>query len=328
MKKIEFITLVLLVMAVFSSCSSDSFKIDGNLVNLAGATAHIVFEGDSGVVNEVVQADKNGRFSYEGAATQPALVSICDQKGNPLIMVVAANGDHIKVKGDAQKASDIKVKGNRLNEEWQLFRDEHKAFYTDPNPSRLDAAIEKYVKENPNDMLSTVLLIADYSNYSDRGKVDQMLKSIDVKARPESLTHAFQGVGRKGDNLPRLMTLNLWKHGGKFEEIKLTEGVRILSLWGQPQKDRETLRTKIKGISGDIRVIDILAESDTLRWHQTITGEDWQHYWAPGGPMEQGIQLLGITSLPWFAVTDSTGLVVYSGPDFSEAEKKALDISK
>ena len=172
------------------------------------------------------------------------------------------------------------------------------------------------------------MLIADYSNYTDHGKVDQMLKGIDVKARPESLTHAFQGGGKKGGNLPRLMTLNLWKHGGKFEEIKLTDGIRMLSLWGQPQQDRESLRTKIKEISGDIRVIDILAESDTMRWHQTIAGEDWQHYWAPGGPMEQGIQLLGITSLPWFAVTDSTGLVVYSGPDFGAAKKKALDILK
>ena len=187
------------------------------------------------------------------------------------------------------------------------------------------------MKEHPTDMLSTVLLLADYSNYSDRAKVDKMLKGIDAKARPESLTQAIMDK-KSTANLPRLMTLTLWKHGGTFEEVKLTDAVTFLAMWGLPAKDREALRTGIKDINetadAGIRVIDILTESDTLRWHQTIAGEDWKHYWAPGGPVEQGIQLLGITSLPWYAVTDSTGLVVYSGPNFNDAKKKALDISK
>ena len=180
-------------------------------------------------------------------------------------------------------------------------------------------------------MLSTVLLLADYGNYSDRAKVDKMLKSIDAKARPESLTQAIMDK-KSNANLPRLMTLTLWKHGGTFEEVKLTDAVTFLSMWGLPPKDREALRAGIKDMNesadSDIRIIDILTESDTLRWNQSIMGEDWKHYWAPGGPVEQGIQLLGITSLPWYAVTDSTGLVVYSGPNFADAKKKALDISK
>ena len=73
-----------------------------------------------------------------------------------------------------------------------------------------------------------------------------------------------------------------------------------------------------------MRVIDVLAESDTLRWHQTIAGEEWVHYWAPGGPLEQGVQSLGITTLPWYAVSDSTGLIVYSGPNLNEAMSKVI----
>ena len=331
MKKIQSLSLVLLLLAMLASCTSNSFKIDGNLANLEGSMVRIVFEGDSGLVDELVNADKKGHFTFKGSASQPTLVNVLSHRGKPITMVVAANGDHIKVKGDARKAMDVAIKGNSLNEDWQLFRNEHKAFYTDPNPSRLDAAIEKYVKEHPTDMLSTVLLLADYSNYNDRAKVDKMLKGIDAKARPESLTQAIMDK-KSTANLPRLMTLTLWKHGGTFEEVKLTDAVTFLAMWGLPAKDREALRTGIKDINetadAGIRVIDILTESDTLRWHQTIAGEDWKHYWAPGGPVEQGIQLLGITSLPWYAVTDSTGLVVYSGPNFNDAKKKAQDISK
>ena len=157
-----------------------------------------------------------------------------DARGEPLAMVVAANGDHIKLKGDAGKAKGIKVKGSKVNEEWQLFRDEHKAFYTDPNPGRLDAAIEKYVKEHPADMLSTVLLMADYSDYSDRDKVEKLLKSIEAKARPESLTAAFWELPASATKRqrPRLMNLNLLRHGGGFEQVELTNRISRYHLWG------------------------------------------------------------------------------------------------
>jgi hypothetical protein len=222
------------------------------------------------------------------------------------------------------------VKGNSLNEEWQLFRDEHRAFYADPNPSRLDAAIEKYVREHPSNMLSTVLLVVDYSDFSDHDKVDKLLRGIEIQARPESLTGLLYGneKDRKRAVLPRLMSLTLFKHGGKFEEIKLTDKTSILSLWANPQNSRNALINKLQTLDKGIRIIDVLTESDSLRWHQTIAGDpaDWQHYWAPGGPMEQGIQMLGIKSLPWFAVTDSTGLVVYSGPNCDLASKKASEL--
>ena len=126
------------------------------------------------------------------------------------------------------------------------------------------------------------------------------------------------------------MSLKLWKHKGGFEEISLVNRVAILAMWANPQTNREDWTKMIKGVressSDRINVIDILAESDTLHWHQTIADEDWPHYWAPGGPMEQGINSLGINIMPWYAVTDSTGMVVYSGPNFSAASKKASDI--
>ena len=327
MNRLHFISLLLILTALLASCSSDEFKIDGNIVNLNGEAVRIVFMGDSGIVDELAEVDKKGHFSFKGTSSVPVFVSVLNPRGEAMAMLVATNGDHLKLKGDAGKTADIKTGGNRINKEWQLFRDEHAAFYADPNPSRLDDAIEKYVREHPADMLSTVLLMADYSDYSDQDKVDKMLKSIEIQARPESLTQAFKNDpnGQKRKLLPRLMTLTLWKHGGSFDEIKLTGHTSLISFWANPQTDRMSLINKLKTLDADIHVIDVLAESDTLRWHQTIAADPkgWQHYWAPGGPMEQGIQLLSFNSLPWFAVTDSTGLVTYSGPDITAALQAA-----
>lgn len=327
MKKLS---LFILVMLALVSCNGNRFKIDGNLVNLNGAAVHIIYCADSVVVDEWVDVDKKGHFTFQGVSSQPVVVSLSDQRGELLAQLVAMNGDHLKVAGDAGKSMGVNVKGNRLNDEWQLFRDEHRAFYADPNPSRLDAAIEKYVREHPADVLSTVLLVTDYSDFSDREKIDRLFQGIQEQARPESLAQPINEnkAERKRAHLPRLTSLTLFKHGGNFEEIKLTDKVLVLSMWANPQKDRKALIDQLQTLDKGIRIIDILTESDSLRWHQTITDDpkDWQHYWAPGGPLEQGIQLLGITSLPWFAVTDSTGLVVYSGPSCDIAAKKVSDL--
>ena len=326
MKKIHL--LLLLLAAMLASCSGDSFKIDGTLTHLNGTGLHVIFMADTSMVDEWVDVDEKGKFSFKGQSSQPALVSLFNQRGEVITTVVATNGDHLKVKGDASKALQIKVKGNRLNEEWQLFRDEHAGFYADNNPSRLDAAIEKYVREHPAELLSTVLLLADYSNHSDSEKVGAMLKGINVEARPESLVRLFPDhlLNSRKINLPRLASLTLWKHGGDVEEVKLTDRVTLLALWARPQPQREAIRASLQALlektDGKVHVVDILAEGDTLRWHQTIAVEDWPHYWAPGGPLEQGVQLLGITSMPWYAVTDSTGLVVYSGPRLDVAMNK------
>ena len=323
MKSILHFALVLLLVVAFTSCGGDSFKIDGQLEGLGGPEVRVMFKGDSSTVDMSIPTEKDGHFTLTGCSTRPTLVNICDRQGNPIVMVVATNGDHLKVKGDASKPMAVKVKGNRLNEDWQLFKDEHKAFYTDPNPSRLNAAIEKYVAEHTDDMLSTVLLLADYGDYSDRDKVDAMLKSIEVQARPESLTQPF---ARKNKSpMPRMMSLTLIKHGeGRFEEVKLTGHTSLVCLWAQPQANRANWAGRLQ-LDSRIHIVDILTESDTMQWHKTIAGESWPHYWAPGGPVEQGIQLLGVTSLPWYAVTDSTGLVIYSGPNMDNARQKALD---
>lgn len=325
MRHLQYIFLVLTVLSL-ASCSSDSFKIDGNLVNLDGTAVKVVFRGDSGVVDEWTNLDKKGRFTYEGKASQPSIVTVYNHRGDPLAVMVAVNGDHLKIKGDAGIGKHIKVGGNKVNDDWQLFRDEHAAFYSDPNPSRLDAAIGKYVREHPSDLLSTVLLVVDYSNYSDRAAVDKLLSSIDIKVRPESLTSSLTKTpsGRKSNNLPRLMILTLLKHDGGFEEIKFTGKTSLINLWANPQENRKAVNDKLNKLDQDVTIIDVLTESDTLRWHKTIEGEPWKHYWAPGGPLEPGIQLLGINSMPWYAVIDATGLVAYSGPNLDTAINTAM----
>ena len=69
MKTIQQFSLLLLLAALFASCSSNSFKIDGEFINLKVTSLKVVFLGDSGVVDEWVNVDKMGHFSFSGASS-------------------------------------------------------------------------------------------------------------------------------------------------------------------------------------------------------------------------------------------------------------------
>ena len=325
----------MLLAALVASCSGSGFKIDGDITGLNRNVVKVIYLADSGLVNEWVDLDKKGPFEFKGASAQPTLLNLQDHMGATIAAMVVADGDHLKVKGDAGKAMDVKVKGNRLNEDWQLFRKEHAAFYTDPNPSRLDAAIEKYVKEHPADVLSTVLLMADYSDHTDKARLDALLGSIEASARPESLTRSLPGfaASRKAAIMPRLMSITLFKRGAEFAEVDLTGRVTLINMWTQPQDGRASVVNTIAALTEEagnsMRVIDVLIESDTLRWGKTVADDpaSWQHYWAPGGPLEPGIELFGITAAPWYVVTDSTGLATYNGPSLQAALAGVRDLT-
>ena len=42
------------LLLCLAACSSDKFKIDGNIVNLEDGAVHVVFSADSGVVDQWV----------------------------------------------------------------------------------------------------------------------------------------------------------------------------------------------------------------------------------------------------------------------------------
>ena len=63
---IQHLSLLLLLAMALASCTSDSFKIDGNLIELDGHAVSVVLRGDSALVDEVVEVDKKGNFSFKG----------------------------------------------------------------------------------------------------------------------------------------------------------------------------------------------------------------------------------------------------------------------
>jgi len=337
MKKINvsiYIHLIIFLGALLTtSCTSNSFKLDGSIDQLESPNIRIVFANDSGIVDEYITPQK-GQFSFKAKISAITLVSILDSHNNLLAQAIAEPNSHIKLHGSADKPTSIKISGNDLNEQWQLFRNEHEAFYADPNPSRKDATIEKFIRENPDNLLSTVLLIADYSNLSDNIKVNELLQSIHTEAKPIALTRTYQALikSQQLNNKNRILTsMRLVQLGGKHIELATTGRISLLYFWKQPSNNRthqtQQLKTLTQQTNQQIHIADILIDGDTIRWGNSVKSDSalWQHYWAPLGPLDNSLKPLHITSCPSFAVIDSAGHIAYCGIHIEEACQIAKD---
>ena len=70
MKYLQYLALLLTLTVAMVSCSGDGFKIDGDITNIEGDALRVIFATDSGMVDEWVNIEKNGKFSYRGNVSE------------------------------------------------------------------------------------------------------------------------------------------------------------------------------------------------------------------------------------------------------------------
>ncbi|MDO4511195.1 MAG: hypothetical protein Q4B68_05185 [Bacteroidales bacterium] len=337
MKKSIFYIIILLALVGFvaTSCSR-SFKIEGRVENLGSQNVHMVWATAEGV-KEVRSVASNNYFEFEGMSPAPALVLIYDAQNRMLAHFVMEDGDHMQLRGDATDLLGIEVKGEDVNERWYQFIQQHRSEYQDASRSSLDAAIEKYVKENPSDLLSTLLLVADFSQLNNQQKMKQLLGGIEADAKPEWLLKAYQRlVERRPKSSSKIGSMLLMEDTGDFASINTTTSrSTLLYLWVNSTAHNGEMAT-LKQLSEEIgdtdrlQICDIYIDADTASWrgYTRNDGSTWRHFWAPEGPLNPQLRSLSIASTPLYVVTDSLGNVKYNGPDANAATNTARHLAK
>ena len=324
--KLSVLLLATIVAWLASSCSSDSFKIDGNVEGLGTQNVHIVYQGDNGAVDNIMPTHEN-EIKVKCHSSRLTVVTVMDMRGQIIARFAASNGDHISFTGHIDHLDAIKVSGNDVTDEWMEFREANASLYNrQPNPE-LDAAIEKYVKANPKRVSSTLLLLYDHGNLMDNDKTS-LLSIIDPEARPDYLIASVEWLAKfySTTTMKVLHTLNLCGSSGDFETLVIDSQPSLLYFWGKKNEDRRNVVNEIKALCTDkpqVMVADILLDADTLGWSVTsrTVGATWKHYWVPGGVMDNALKDLRIPTTPYFVATDSTGKIVYRGADLPNAIK-------
>lgn len=310
-----------------ASCSSDEFKVDASIEGLVDEQVRVLYAVSETLTDTWVPAP-HGRLRIKGKAEHPTVLYLLGFNGNLLARAVVDGGDRLTLKAVAGEPYSWQVTGSEVNEMWCDFMRDNKLLYSDKDHSRLDHAIEHYVGEHRDDLLSTVLLANDYSKARDGARVDSLLNLIDVAARPASLVGDMVLLRQPLFSSPvvHLASFRLYDYqSSSYVEQSLHGHWTLLVCWTYVMDERSRLFAQLNELverHPNLMVADVCLEADTLSWRGRVKGDKgaWKsHYWAPAGPVEPSIVALDIAATPHCAVIDTAGVVQYNGNDVARA---------
>lgn len=313
----------------FASCGGGTFTIDGDIKGLGTQNIRIIYVSDNSVKG-MWQPVMDNKFTYTGVSDEPAVVEIYSQQKVLLAHILVENGDKIKISGDLKKPYETKVTGTKENEEWSDFINKNKDILTKGNSTLMDIEIEKFIRDNPKDVVSTLLLMYDYSRLNDIAAVEKLLMKIDKGAKPESLLVRFESA-KDGVDLQKspkqLTSFILYSNADSIETFNPSfSKVSLLYFWNTGSPEKAGVISQLKSLrnkygSSKLQIADITFENDSSVWKHEIKTDSvkWKRFWGLGGQMNNAIKDMGVRSTPLFIVTDSVGGMLYRGKSIEDA---------
>ena len=331
---LSYFTLVVL-SACFVACSSDHFSVKGRITDAGTQNVRVVYGSDEGFEATWVTV-KDDHFVFTGSSEEPVVLYVFNQQKKLLVHALVKNGDDVEIEGSLSAPYRMVVKGTDENEQWSGFLIENSKFFDSEDFQSVDRAIEKFIAENPDNVVSALLLTNDYSNLTDRRQVETLLGKLSIEARPESIMkyfYAMQAMQGDESKKDRIQSMQLYSSRDSIETVAPYKySMNLLYFWNPDDKMRYSDFANVKNFvrelnSKRLQVADINLDSDTLRWKSIVRNDSakWVRYWAVGGVMNSYLHNLKLTSTPYYIVADSTGKQVYQGDSFAAARKAVED---
>lgn len=322
--------LSVLLLLVCSCADSTRFVVNGTTPGTDNMNLRFGYDSPSGYRSGVV-AVRDGKFEFSGESQVPTLVEMYEHDYTPLGQLYLVNGDKVECVVTRGKPEAIKISGTPVNERWAKFLNSNTGVLRTPD---CDSVIAAYVTAHPDDILSTLLLMTQYDARRNPAGADSLLSKIHPSARPEFLAGSFSYLLSRAYHEGTLAPVD------SITYISTSNTVDALSPEGRKATvylftADETQRTdsivkalvrlsKLRGVA----VADIFLSPDTLTWRRMIRNErlsgvdgTWRRGWLPGNIGAPQLQALGVTSLPFALVCDSTGAQRFRGQDIRDAEK-------
>ena len=326
---------LVLVIAVMCGCKKENkpFKVKVELRGLGSQQVKVVYSGADGGIVDYWARCENNTFEIEGTCSNPSLLLVYNKMNVPIVKLVVAGGDKLEVKGKILEPYELDVKGSEMAEQYNAFMVKHKMEYKSANSQALNTAIETFVKDNPKSVVSTVLVMLDYSPGDDNA-IDKLLEKIDDSAKPESLIASYNLLkSREKKPTTKITSLNIFEQGsGDFEAAKIAGNKpSVIVFWDRDlsQNKRKMIFEEMKMLdAAQVQVLDISLDIDSTGWYYAThqDGTTWKHYWVPGSMMNGEIVSLQVNTTPTIIVTDSLGNQLYRGQDAIIARQTVEDM--
>ncbi len=324
------LTITILAAMALSACKSDTFKLEAQIEGIGTQNLKVTYATEDGVVQDwaTVQEDK---LTYEGYAPETTVLHIAKEDGEGVLRTAVKNGDNISIHAIPGRPFDTTIEGSETSEEWNKFLIENRTEFEQSNYKAIDAAIEKFIADNPKNVLSTILLLFEYSSLRNTAHIDSVLNTIDLSAKPLLLINTYNAIRNERNKVQDGEMVYMFNHydsNGNWTEFRpIRYGYSILWMWGNNdnshKQQADSLKQIYKRLDGRLFVADVYTETDTVLWRKKFTADstEWIHYWNPGGPYNPRTSYLKVFDTPTILLIDSLGKCVYKGSAMAEIEK-------
>lgn len=331
-----------LLALMLGGCVKTEFKVDfefpkdhiGNYL-----MTYYAWDSRGGRWMEHTASIQEGVASVDCITRLPTIIYVSDasQPGNSMI-IYAERGDQLKVTGEGKDMSSWSVTGNKLSERWSEWR---KTAYPKKNDRKaFEKCIEEYVKQNPKDELSAILLLTEWNRRENPEGFVKIWNTVAKGARSHQLVEMCGATDLLGVQFTttadgdleyakdaKMKSLPLRSRDNGTDTLKFNKA-SILYFYVENNMARneavDSLKVLVKAYSDSSKRImaDIYMDSDSMTWINAIRRDSLKgvvRAWQPRGIAEGDMVKMGVTRLPWFIVKDKTAKETYAGDDLKKA---------
>lgn len=334
-----FAMLLAAFMCMMWSCGKNEFKVSGTLNDAGSRNLTAVYTALSSKTNELVKTTascKNNQFEFIGVTRYPTLVWLFSSDGNLLHVIYAEKGDDIKVSGLYGSPLEWKITGNKVTEKYSQWMASNVAVLAADNPKQVNDAIAKYVKENPKELASALLLLTLYHRNTDEPGFNKLWKELKISdGDKEDLLHIAMTQLDDARTKAAALTVSPITLRNRKDTTTVVNPAdaraTILYFWRRTDGDHKGALRLLSSQPSDIQIADVFLDPDTVQWRYNMQNDTVKRrnaLWAFGGEMNLGLRRLNIPQTPYFIVTDRKGKQIYRGSSPSDAAASAAETSQ
>ena len=332
-----FITAILL-----TACGKNEFNLEFDLpVDVTDNYNVIYFATDikGGATVQAVASVREGKCELKGITKRPTLVYITRRNSRLPLVLYAERGNKINISGDNDEPLDWKVEGNAVNDSLSVWRLQNLDIWKDCVADSVNNAVEKFVDENPENPVSTILMLCYFDRKINERQYNRLMAGLKGEAknpdwlgllgRSDQLLHSYSFPAR----LESLIMRSLNKGGDTLKIDKKNPVFMIF--WETGFQERKGIIDSIKVLEKEFpdssRIIaDICLDMDSVAWKNAMRRDslykDMKRFWSPLGMNDPAVMKLKVTAIPYFIVFDKEGMQSYRGKEISEAMKDYRNI--
>lgn len=335
MMKNKFVILLHIALLLsLTSCLKNEFMINFELPKTANETyTFLYYASDSkkGWYVEGATMMTKGKGEQKGYTRNPTIVYVFWGSSVPELAFYVERGDNIIIRGDGPNPASWSVEGNEISEEWSKWRLANREALSQKDASRVNDAVAGFVKKNPANPLSTILLLEYYDRRADESGFIRLWKSLkddaleerwmDLCGRSDMITHSPVGPSNMKE-----MEVHSFADG--LDTLRFGRHPALLYFWRSSGDTRYVDIDSLKSISNSFPdsasrlLADICLEPDSTTWKMALRNDSLKGFvrvWCPRGEADENIKKLGVERTPYFIVFDKKGKAAYRGEDRTEA---------